>query len=262
MHVICVANQKGGVGKSTLSSLLAFYLCDKQGARVLAIDLDNQRNLSHTLRQFTVNIASSSLFEDQSVALPTVRKNITLIHGTAALANLERATAEEANRRVQTFAAQLEAIGDEFDYCLLDPPPTLGIRMVAALASADFVAMPIELEEYSTQAVKDMLQTIFGVRQQWNPKLKFLGMLANRFMHNSVRQKEALKDLFQNYGQYVLPAKISTRTAIPRALEEGCGVWQLSGAAARDAATEVLQAFEAMMKAMKPATPVEEPLHG
>jgi chromosome partitioning protein len=48
MHVICVANQKGGVGKSTLSSLLAFYLCDKQGARVLAIDLDNQRNLSHT----------------------------------------------------------------------------------------------------------------------------------------------------------------------------------------------------------------------
>jgi len=258
MHVICVANQKGGVGKSTLCSLLAFYLCEKREARVLAIDLDNQRNMSHTLRQFAVDIASLSLFEDRKIVLPAVRKTITLFHGTAALANLERASSQEANRRVQTFAAQLDAISDEFDYCVLDPPPTLGIRMVAALASSDFVTMPIELEEYSTQAVKDMLQTIFGVRQQWNPKLKFLGILANRFMHNSVRQKEALKELFEHYGQYVLPAKISTRTAIPRALEEGCGVWRLQGAAARDASSEVLQAFEAMMNAMAPAPAVAE----
>jgi len=75
--------------------------------------------------------------------------------------------------------------------------------------------VPIELEEYSTHAVKDMLQTVFGVRQQWNPKLKFMGILANRFMHNSTRQKAALQDLFENYQDYVLPLKISTRAAIP-----------------------------------------------
>ena len=252
MRTMSIANQKGGVGKSTLSSLLAFYLAEKCSARVIAVDLDSQRNMSHTLRQFGIDIPTMALFEDAPIRLPEVRKRIVLIHGTPQLANLERATAAEANRRVQTFAAQLEAIGGEFDYCLLDPPPTLGIRMVAALASADFVAMPVELEEYSTQAVKDMLQTVFGVRQQWNPKLKFLGILANRFMHNSVRQKAALRDLFENYQQYVLPVKISTRTAIPRALEEGCGVWQLSGAAGRDAGAEVLQAFDALMKAMKP----------
>jgi len=107
-----------------------------------------------------------------------------------------------ANRRVQTFAAHLEAMQEDFDYCLLDPPPRLGIRMIAALASADFVTVPIELEEYSTQGVKDMLQTVFGVRQQWNPKLKFMGILANRFMHNSTRQKAALQDLFENYQDY------------------------------------------------------------
>jgi len=72
-----------------------------------------------------------------------------------------------------------------------------------------------------------MLQTVFGVRQQWNPKLKFMGILANRFMHNSTRQKAALQELFENYQDYVLPLKISTRAAIPRALEEGRGVWQL-----------------------------------
>lgn len=253
MHIISIANQKGGVGKSTLSSLLAYYLADKKSARVLAVDLDSQRNLSHTLRQCGIEIATTALFADSALRLPAVRKNIALIHATPQLANLERASAEEANRRVQTFAAQLEGLQHEFDYCLLDPPPTLGIRMVAALASADFVVVPIELEEYSTQAVTDMLQTVFGVRQQWNPKLTFLGILANRFMHNSQRQKAALQDLFQNYPDYVLPMKISTRAAIPRALAEGRGVWQLPTAAARDASAEVLQVFEALMARVTPA---------
>jgi chromosome partitioning protein len=251
MNILSFANQKGGVGKSTLSSLFAYFLADKKSARVLAVDLDSQRNLSHTLRQCGVAIPTSALFADAPIQLPAIRKNIVLIHATPQLANFERATTEEANRRVQTFAAHMEAIQNEFDYCLLDPPPTVGIRMVAALASADFVTVPIELEEYSTEAVKDMLQTVFGVRQQWNPKLKFLGILANRFMHNSTRQKAALKDLFENYQDYVLPLKISTRTAIPRALEEGRGVWQLPTPAARDASAEVLQVFEALIKKME-----------
>ena len=252
MQIISIANQKGGVGKTTLSSLFAYFLADRRDARVLAVDLDSQRNLSHTLRQCVIDIPTTALFNDAMIALPAVRKSIALIHATPQLANLERASAEEANRRVQTFAAQLDAMQQDFDYCLLDPPPTLGIRMVAALASADFVTVPIELEEYSTQAVKDMLQTVFGVRQHWNPRLKFLGILANRFMHNSMRQKAALQELLENYQEYVLPLKISTRAAIPRALEQGRGVWQLPTAAARDASTEVLQAFEVLMKKMEP----------
>ena len=132
--------------------------------------------------------------------------------------------------------------------------------MIAALAGADFVLLPIELEEYSTQGVKDMLQTIFGTRQQWNPRLKFLGILANRFTHNSVRQKTAANDLFEHFPQYVLPFKISTRAAIPRALEEGIPVWKLPQSIGRDASSEVLQAFDAVMKAMAPqdATPQEQ----
>ena len=251
MQIICIANQKGGVGKTTLSSLLAYFLADKKSARVLAIDLDSQRNLSHTLRQCGMEVPTMALFADAPVTIPAVRKSIALIHATPQLANLERASAEDAHRRVQTFAAHLDRLHDDFDFGVIDPPPTLGIRMVAALASADYVVMPIELEEYSTQAVKDMLQTVFGVRQQWNPKLKFLGILANRFMHNSTRQKAALQDLFQNYRDYVLPVKISTRAAIPRALEEGVGVWNLPTAAGRDASAEVLQTFEALMKKMQ-----------
>jgi chromosome partitioning protein len=252
MHILAIANQKGGVGKTTLCCLLAFYLADRHHARVAAIDVDNQRNLSHTLRQFRLEIASTSLFEDAPIDVPAARKGIALFHATPQLAALERATAKEANQRVRTFAAQVEALERHFDYCVIDPPPTLGVRMIATLACAEFVVMPIELEEYSTEGVKDMLQTVFGARQQWNPRLKFLGILANRFTHNSLRQRAAASALFEHFPQFVLPFKISTRAAIPRALEEGIPVWKLPQSAARDATTEVLQAFDAVMKAMNP----------
>lgn len=251
MQILAIANQKGGVGKTTLSCLLAFYLADKHHARVAAIDADNQRNLSHTLRQFRLDVASTALFDDAPIDLPVARKSIGLFHATPQLANLERATAKEAAQRVRTFAAQVEALESHFDYCVIDPPPTLGVRMIATLASAEFVVMPIELEEYSTEGVKDMLQTVFGTRQQWNPRLKFLGILANRYTHNSARQKAAANALFEHFPQYVLPFKISTRAAIPRALEDGTPVWKLPLSVGRDASTEVLQAFDAILKAMQ-----------
>lgn len=251
MQVLSIANQKGGVGKTTLSCLLALYLAEKRKARVAVVDVDNQRNLSHTMRQYAIDLPSTALFQDCAITLPAVRKPITLLHGTPQLANLERATAQEAQRRVRTFAAHIEGLKGDFDYCLIDPPPTLGVRMVATLASASFVVMPIELEEYSKQGVKDMLQTIFGARQQWNPRLKFLGILANRFTHNSIRQKAALRTLLEDYPQFMLPAKISTRAAIPRALEEGIPLWQLPASSAREASAEVLQAFDALVKAME-----------
>jgi chromosome partitioning protein len=99
-----------------------------------------------------------------------------------------------------------------------------------------------------------MLQTVFGARQQWNPRLKFLGILANRFTHNSLRQRAAASALFEHFPQFVFPFKISTRAAIPRALEAGIPVWKLPQSAARDATTEVLQAFDAVMKAMNPGS--------
>lgn len=260
MRVITLANQKGGVGKSTLSCLLAFYLAEKQNGRVLAIDADSQRNLSKTLRQFDIDIPTTALFSDKPIALPEVRKAITLIHGTRDLTDIELGTGKQANQRIRTFAAHIEALAEHFDFCLIDPPPTLGVRMVSALASADFVVTPIELEEYSTDGVKEMMQTVFGTRQQWNPRLKFLGMLANRVMFNSVRQKEALTDLLANFSQFVLPCKISTRAAIPRALEEGVPVWKHTTTAARAASAEVLTAFDAIMKAMEPTEDtVEQP---
>ena len=116
--------------------------------------------------------------------------------------------------------------------------------MSAALIAADYVACPIELEEYSIDGVTDMLRTIFGTRERYNQRLRLLGIIANRFNPHSVRQRAVLAELIANYHEFVVPAKISTRSAIPEALAAGIPVWRLQKSSAREASEEVLRVFE------------------
>src|SRR5687767_4526588 len=105
------------------------------------------------------------------------------------LVELERAPPDVV---IPAFRQQMAALNQAFDACVIDTPPALGLRMSAALIAADHVACPIELEEYSIDGVTDMLKTVFGVRQKYNPCLQLLGIIANRFNPHSPRQKEAL----------------------------------------------------------------------
>ena len=114
------------------------------------------------------------------------------------------------------------------------------------------MACPIELEEFSVDGVTDMLKTVFGVRQKYNPCLKLLGLVANRFNPHSSRQKEALARLIADYEQFMIPAKISTRSSIPEALAAGVPVWRLTKSAAREASAEVQQVFELLRERMVP----------
>jgi chromosome partitioning protein len=127
---------------------------------------------------------------------------------------------------------------------VIDTPPSLGLRMSAALIAATHVACPIELEEYSIDGVTDMLKTIFGVQRRYNPELRLAGLVANRFNPHSVRQRAALHDLVVHYSEFVVPAKISTRSAIPEALAAGVPLWRLAKSSARDAAAEVSAVFD------------------
>ena len=255
MKTVVFANQKGGVGKSTLTCLLAYFLAERQASRVRVIDLDAQCNTSRTLRAFAAGAGAIQLFEAAPVVWDQAPAGIALMAASSGLANLDIAAPWQANQRVHAFTTQIERWRGESGYCLIDPPPTLGIRMVAALAAADYVIAPIELETYSIEGVAAMIKVILGVRQQRNPRLKFLGILANRFTHNAVRQKTALHALFEHYGDFLLPFKISTRAAIPRALEEGVPVWRLTSSAAREAAGEVIPVFEALLARMNASDP-------
>ena len=171
MKSLVVANQKGGVGKTALITHLAFDFAER-GLRVLVIDLDTQGNASYTLRGQTVAGEASALFA-ASAPKVTGKVGICVFRADAALANLEAGDLTQAASRLRHNFRTLQ---NHFDVCLVDTAPALGVRLVAALVSADFVLSPIELEAYSIQGIRMMVSTIAqraqeqpGLEVPWHP---------------------------------------------------------------------------------------------
>jgi chromosome partitioning protein len=245
-NVVIFGNQKGGVGKSTLAVLYACWLAEIHRQSVCVIDLDVQANSSKSLRQFATPVEAAELFgQDTGPILAPRARAIALVAGGRKLADIELARADVV---IPAFRANVMRLAQDFDAVVIDTPPALGLRMSAALIAAHAVACPIELEEYSIDGVADMLRTIFGVRQRYNPQLRMAAIILNRFNPHSLRQKAAMQDLAMNFREFVIPARISTRSAIPEALAAGVPVWRLPKSAAREASLEVLRMFELLQQ--------------
>lgn len=246
MAVIVFANQKGGVGKSTLSCHFAWWLAENGAPRVLLVDLDAQGNASRTLAARAAPVRSTALFGagDLAGAVPAA-EGLTLLAADSALADVELAAGAPG-----VFVRQLASVAQPFDAVVVDTPPALGRRMIAALVAADFVVCPIELEAYSIDALANMLKTIHAVRARWNPRLRLLGVLANRFNHHSGAQKAALAALLSRYAEFVLPVRVATRSAIAEAVGAGVPVWRLPRSSAREAAAELGQVFRLLRARM------------
>jgi chromosome partitioning protein len=241
MRTIVFTNQKGGPGKTTLSVLFAQWLVDRQRQRVCFIDLDSQRNASRTLHAAGSGVDAASLFAGETSLAPWVDdRPLRLMAGSRALIDVERARPEAV---LPVFLRRTAELGSCCDVCVIDTPPSLGLRMSAALMAADFVVCPIELEEYSIDGLTDMLKTVLGVRRKYNPRLQLPRVVVNRFNPLSARQKEALTRLMSSYSDYVVPGKVSTRTAIPESLATGELLWRMTKTSARDASAEVEGVF-------------------
>lgn len=271
MATIVFSNQKGGPGKTTLAVLYAQWLVDRLGQRVAFVDLDAQCNASGSLRRFAdckeADAGAARLFEDPVSVAEAEVNALMLYAGSRAMSDLERAAAQAI---LPVFRRNVARIAGAFDHVVIDTPPALGLRMSAALMAATDVVCPIELEAYSVDCVTDMLKTVFGIRRRYNPELRLAGLIVNRVNPLSQRQKASLGQLLREYADFVVPAKVSTRTAIPEALAEGMALWRMPKSAARDASSEVLRMFELLhrrVRACRPAsaaspgsTPATEPM--
>lgn len=243
MIKVAITNQKGGVGKSTVSAHMAFYLAE-QKHRVLVIDLDPQANCSKTLSKAEnakdTGISASLLFREGILpTMDTSEPGIYVIKADPSLADIER----QPNAVINYFRNHIKSLSDKYDFCVIDTAPTIGIRMSAALISSEYVLAPVELEDYSLDGITMMLQTIIGIKQKFNPTLHFLGMLPNRVKGTSPRQKEALKTLLSSYAQYMVHARIGDRQSIPESLGQGIPVWLNKKTSAREAGSEMLNAL-------------------
>ena len=223
-RVMVVANQKGGVGKTTTTVNLAVSLA-QHGLRVLVIDLDPQGNASTALgiEHHRGTPSSYDLLVD-GVPLPDVAQrsneapNLLVVPSTIDLAGAEIelvsvVARENRLRKALTAFDRVHGAGDErLDYVLIDCPPSLGLLTLNALVAADELLLPIQTEYYALEGVGQLLETVELVRTNLNPRLAISTVLLTMYDARTRLSAAVADEVRQHFGDRVL------KTAIPRSV--------------------------------------------
>ena len=186
--VICVTNQKGGVGKTTTAVNLSYYLA-KDKYRTLLIDFDPQGNATSGLgidktdhdklgSTMTEVILGTTTLAD--VIRPTKYKLFDLAPTTPELANAE---VELANmqRKFTRLRDAIRSVGDDYDYIVIDSPPSLSLLTVNGMIASNYLLLPVQTEFYALEGVAQLLESMKLVMKQANPNLKLVGVLATMY---------------------------------------------------------------------------------
>lgn len=214
MQVFCVANQKGGVGKTTTTVNLAAGLAHI-GQRVLLVDLDPQGNattgsgLSKKSLQasvYPVLLGSSSL-ADARVRAEQAGYDVLGANRDLAGAEVELMAFEDKFLRL---AQALQSVATEYDFVLVDCPPSLSVLTLNGLCSADGVIVPMQCEYFALEGLTDLVNTIRRLRLKLNPKLEILGLLRVMFDARITLQQQVSDNLEKHFPNQVF------HTVIPR----------------------------------------------
>lgn len=179
--VICVTNQKGGVGKTTSAVNIAYYL-GKMNKRTLLIDFDPQGNATSGLgidKQELDGTISDVLMGEKMLAdviLPIKQKNLSIAPSTPQLANTEVELAN-AQHRFTRLKGILASVNDRYDFIIIDSPPSLSLLTVNGLIAARYVLLPVQVEFYALEGLGQLLETMKLIRQKMNPTLDLIGVL-------------------------------------------------------------------------------------
>lgn len=193
---IAIANQKGGVAKSTTASALGAGLFQR-GYKVLYVDLDAQANLSYSMGASNKALSSLEVLTGTATAKEAIvhTPQGDLIPASTALASAD-ALITETGKEYRLKEA-LEPVRADYDYIILDTPPALGILTVNALTACNSVIVPVQADIYSLQGIGQLAQTIATVRKYCNPALTIKGILATRYKGRAILTKD-MTDLLED----------------------------------------------------------------
>lgn len=214
--ILCFANQKGGVGKTTSALNIAACLA-RAGKRVLLVDSDPQGNATTGIgvRKKDVHLTVYDVLigraQAQSAVVRTNVANLSLLPSGIDLVGAEIELAEEEKREYRLKEA-LEPLRSAYDYLLVDCPPALGLVTINTLVAADGVVIPMLCEYYSLEGLSQLSNTVRLIRKRFNPSLELVGVLINMYdgrLNLTVSVLEEIKKFF--------PGKLF-RTPIPRSV--------------------------------------------
>jgi chromosome partitioning protein len=223
--VFCVANQKGGVGKTTTTVNLAAGLA-AVGQRVLVVDLDPQGNATMgsgiDKRRLTASIYDV-LLETATIASARVRSerggyDVLGANRELAGAEVELVGLERRDRRLR---AALEAVAPEYDFILVDCPPSLSLLTLNGLVSAHGVIVPMQCEYFALEGLSDLVNTIRQVHANLNPDLQLIGLLRVMFDPRITLQQQVSDQLKAHFGDKVFNAVIPRNVRLAEAPSHG-----------------------------------------
>jgi len=225
-RVICIANQKGGVGKTTTSVNLSAALASK-GRRVLLIDLDPQGNASSGLglkkfeyqdsNIYHVLISEKTLTE---VIRPTASKNLMVAPANPDLVGAEIELVDSQKREYRLKDA-LRPLDTQFDYVLIDCPPSLGLLTLNALTAANTFIVPLQCEYYALEGLSQLLNTAGLVKKNINPELRIEGIVLTMFDTRNNLSHQVVSEIQTHFGDKVFGAVIPRNVRLSEAPSHG-----------------------------------------
>ena len=215
--VICITNQKGGVGKTTTAVNLSFYLA-KDKNKVLLVDFDPQGNATSGLgfdkndkesfsTTMTEVILGTATMKD--TIRPTKYKNFDLAPTTPELANAEVEITGMRQKFIRLRNA-IRTVENDYDYIIIDLPPSLSLLTVNGMIASEYLLLPVQTEFYALEGVAQLLESIKLVKKQANPNLKLIGVLATMYDRRTSLSTQVFEEIKKYFKQ------LTFKTTIPR----------------------------------------------
>ncbi len=214
--IIAITNQKGGVGKTTTAVNLSAYLAEF-GKRILLVDVDPQGNATSGLGIAKEEIVYSTyelIIRKQDIGDVIISTDITHLDIIPANIQLAGAEIELVNilSRETVLKKSLSKITGEYDYIIIDAPPSLGLLTVNALSAATHVIIPVQAEYYALEGLTQLLRTIDLVKEHINPELEIMGLLITMYDKRTNISQEVAAQAKGYFGEKVF------KTVIPRSV--------------------------------------------
>jgi chromosome partitioning protein len=250
-RVIAFANQKGGVAKTTSTLNLAVAFAE-QGKKVLAVDLDPQGNLTMS-QGLNPDTIERSMYDVLVHKLPIEQVihegEIDLAVASIDLAGAELALSSMIGRE-RALEKALQPARENYDYVVIDTPPSLGLLTINALVASSGVIVPVQCEYLALRGLVQLENTLSMIRENLNPEVQIEGILPTMYDSRTLHSREALEILIENFGNLVFKTRIRKTIRYAEAPVKGTSVlkYDPSGSAAeayRDLAKEVLNGAKA-----------------